>query len=75
MLLQIHDMRNFHQTVPDDIDAIARVAFVKNLLPGGKLPFLRDAAQALPFAGIQPLKKSHRFQLGHNGTLWKSLAA
>ena len=33
----------------DDIDAIARVAFAKNFPPGGELPFLGDAAQALQF--------------------------
>ena len=59
MLPQIREVCNLHQTVPDDVDTITGVAFAKNLLSGGELPFLRDAAQSLPLGGTQTLKKRH----------------
>jgi len=68
------DAGNFHQTAGDDINAVARRAFLKNLLPGGKLFFLGDEPQALQIVAAKTVKQGNGFQINHAGTLWEKKA-
>src|SRR5207237_528376 len=61
--------RNLNQACSDEVDALARIAFLEDLLPAGKADFLRHFAQHLQLRRRQLAEKLVRFQRHHRASL------
>ena len=66
-----HHAGDFHQSLLQDIHAIAGVALPENFLPGRNPPFPGDPAQRAKFVGPQAAKQTNRLEGDHAATLGK----
>jgi len=64
-----HPQGDFHEAVLDDIDTVALVAFLENLLAGGKGPLRGNLAEGLVFGLAKIPEEPARFESDHAATV------